>query len=632
MAVAANPQETFVWGKGGQKKTPEQVQRDREMAQLLIQGGADYSPVDHWLQGAARMVQGGLGGLQAHRANEAETAGMERGKAAFDPILQALTGGGAPTGQASFAGAAPASVPQTADAQAIRQGLISRGLPEHVADGFLMNFQDESGLNPGINEAQPLVPGSRGGYGLYQLTGPRRVAYEQYAQQLGVDPSNVDAQLDFLMSELQGPEAAAAQSILSAPDAGSAAAAIATNFLRPSKQHLDRRVASYTAGVGNLSAQPAQPVQVASLDPSIGMPAQLPEIGPSGGPQLSPAAPAPPAPAQEIAQALMVPPQGGVAPQQASSLLPLLLQASGDPWARKQYGGIIDALMGSEMQQRQQASDPLRQLQIERATLENAQLRNPTVDPFAGTQVINGQLVRMGNGGPQVMGDFRTPDVVDPNKAPTVQKVLLEDGSEMAVQWDGASQSWIPINAPEGGGSLKPGKGMTENQAKLTLFQSLQTETQPVLLDLENQFNPGNLSDAAARSTPIAGNFFQSEQGQIYSSAATAWAEGALRIATGAAATPEEMERTKKAYFAQPGDTPNTIAFKAQMREMYNRAINNSLGAPGEGKLPLPSEFAGQAAPLAGAAGQGSYEEGTIIQDDSGRQMVMQNGQWVEVL
>lgn len=194
--------------------------------------------------------------------------------------------------------------------------------------------------------------------------------------------------------------------------------------------------------------------------------------------------------------------------------------------------------------------------------------------------------------GARVLPGIEAP--VEPTKAPTVQKVTLEDGSEMAVQWDAGTEKWVPIDAPEGGGSLKPGDGLTEGQAKLTLFQSLQTETQPVLLDLEGQFNPGNLADAAARSTPIAGNFFKSEQGQIYDSAATAWAEGALRIATGAAATPEEMERTKRAYFAQPGDTPNTIAFKAQMREMYNRAIQRSLGQETSGALPKPSEFANQ--------------------------------------
>jgi len=37
-----------------------------------------------------------------------------------------------------------------------------------------------------------LVPGSRGGFGLYQLTGMRLDAYESFAASRGVDPSDVD--------------------------------------------------------------------------------------------------------------------------------------------------------------------------------------------------------------------------------------------------------------------------------------------------------------------------------------------------------------------------------------------------------------------------------------------------------
>ena len=130
----------------------------------------------------------------------------------------------------------------------IREGLIARGVPPHIADGFVMNMRDESGLNPGINEAAPIVPGSRGGYGLYQVTGPRRTAYEQFAEGRGSPLNSVDAQLDFLMTELQGPESRAARSIMAAPDANSAAVAIAKDFLRPSPEHLQRRVDRYSGG------------------------------------------------------------------------------------------------------------------------------------------------------------------------------------------------------------------------------------------------------------------------------------------------------------------------------------------------------------------------------------------------
>ena len=140
------------------------------------------------------------------------------------------------------------SVPTGDMAAQVRDGLIKRGMSDHVADAFLMNFQDESGMNPGINERNPIVAGSRGGYGLYQLTGPRRTAYESFASQRDVPFHDVDAQLDFMMSELQGPESRAAKAIFNAPDRGTAAAAIVTDFLRPSPEHRTRRVAKYKKG------------------------------------------------------------------------------------------------------------------------------------------------------------------------------------------------------------------------------------------------------------------------------------------------------------------------------------------------------------------------------------------------
>lgn len=127
----------------------------------------------------------------------------------------------------------------------IYKGLVERGMPEHVAKGFVINFRDESGLDAGINEINPLVKGSRGGFGLYQLTGPRRVEYEKFAEDRGVDPSNVDAQLDFLMLELNSKEKSAAEKIYNTSTSGEAAAAIVNNFLRPKKEYRDKRAKRY---------------------------------------------------------------------------------------------------------------------------------------------------------------------------------------------------------------------------------------------------------------------------------------------------------------------------------------------------------------------------------------------------
>jgi hypothetical protein len=187
--------------------------------------------------------------------------------------------------------------------------------------------------------------------------------------------------------------------------------------------------------------------------------------------------------------------------------------------------------------------------------------------------------------------------------------IKLADGSESMVERRrGTNDPWQPSQIPAGGttGTGEPTRKLTADQSKLTLFQALQTETQPVLLELEKQFNPANLSDPTMARLPIAGNYFTSPEYQIYTTAASAWAEGALRISTGAAATQPEIDRNIKTYFAQPGDTPQTVAFKSQMRKMYDRAVNGALGQAPTGEslpIPTPEDFARQQFPNAPAVG-----------------------------
>lgn len=128
-------------------------------------------------------------------------------------------------------------------AQQVIQGLIARGLPPHIALGFAGNFAVESRMDPGINEIAPLVPGSRGGFGLAQWTGPRRRQFEAYAQQRGARLDDMDAQLDFLMHELGTTEKGAASAIMAAKTPEEAARLVSERFLRPGIPHLDRRIA-----------------------------------------------------------------------------------------------------------------------------------------------------------------------------------------------------------------------------------------------------------------------------------------------------------------------------------------------------------------------------------------------------
>lgn len=265
----------------GDDPTPESVKRRRAMAAALLAEGSQIKHVDSPLEMIGSLLQSGAGALNNYRADQDEKAGRKtRSDAQIRLAESAFGSGGAGAGFGSATGpigdSSGASVPAGDRASYIRSGLVSRGLPEHVADGFLVNFKDESGLDPGINEKAPLVAGSRGGFGLYQLTGPRRTAYESFASSRGVDPSDIDTQLDFMVGELGlgnrkdmpgfGSESRAARSILSASDTSSAAQAIVNNFLRPAPEHRASRTRRY-AGLQNSAA----PVQVASLDPSEGV-------------------------------------------------------------------------------------------------------------------------------------------------------------------------------------------------------------------------------------------------------------------------------------------------------------------------------------------------------------------------
>ncbi len=419
---------SFIFGPNQEAKTPEELAKRRAVQDALARAALSRAPQNVG-EGLSQMGQAIAYRIMANKNNAAEKAGRERADQAFGGIdFSSLFGGGAGYPSSVAAGASPTSgaatgtaIASTPQAAEIRKGLEARGLPSHVADAFVMNFQDESGLNPGINEKNPVVPGSRGGYGLYQLTGPRRRAYEQFAAQRGVDPSDTDAQLDFLMTELQGPEAKAAQAIMSAPDTGTAAQAIVNKFLRPAEEHRAARAARY-ARMGSadrdqlaaLSAaypsQQGQPVQVASLDPSIGLDqayaqqqpqtaaAAINQIAPQEPPQqMASASPQQRAdPKAAIRDALLrqndmmlggaLAPQGQAQQQVADAsgsfppaptgqsfagqqggdargaMVQKLMQAAQNPWLNDNQRAMVNALLQKQMEQ----GDPMRQLQMQK--------------------------------------------------------------------------------------------------------------------------------------------------------------------------------------------------------------------------------------------------------------------------
>lgn len=328
------------------KMTPDQVANKRAMIAALLPkfGSAKYVG-----EGIGQLATGVMAGRQGRKLDEIESKGTASANSLFERIFGTANSAQSPDmgpltvlgmqpegpampppdpnsphalGDDAMAALGKPAMKTAADPASIKAGLVARGLPEHVAEGFVMNFQDESGLNPGINEAAPTVPGSRGGFGLYQLTGPRRRAYEAYAAERGVPLDDVDAQLDFMMMELQGPEAAAWSKISGTQNAGEAGAAIVNSFLRPAEEHRASRAAEYLGGGGGTTAAPA----------------------PTSAPSI---------PINELYMALQ------------------------NPWLSGEQKGLITSMI----QEQQQASDPLRQLELQKAQLELEKLQAPAAPP-----------------------------------------------------------------------------------------------------------------------------------------------------------------------------------------------------------------------------------------------------------
>lgn len=68
------------------------------------------------------------------------------------------------------------------------------------------NFGHECAGFTAMQEINPTVAGSRGGYGWPMWTGPRRRAYEAYCKKHGKNPASDEANYAYIFVELKGPE------------------------------------------------------------------------------------------------------------------------------------------------------------------------------------------------------------------------------------------------------------------------------------------------------------------------------------------------------------------------------------------------------------------------------------------
>ena len=394
----------FVWGRGGRKLTPDQVERERESAALLAKGAMDYSPVAHWSQGLNRVAQGLLAGLDYRRADnaDAEIANVNKG------LIESLLGGGSSASSAapvsssaipmtSAAGEVSATSPnvQPLDMSgnevynefigAAREGGLTNpfGLAALAATG-----KAESGYSPeNVNRtwsdpSQSGQPGTAGG--ILSWRGPR---YEALAATGDLSPRG---QGNFFIKE--NPQLIAALNNAQSVEEAQSAINNAWRFAGYDKPggetarrlELARGFLPTFQGSGEVAAATPQAAieAVAPLQP-------IPEAGEVPGeslsdevsayqqtPEYAAAFPGRAQPAQAAVSAAMpvqVAGGGDRAPMASAGINQAIVQALTNPQATPQTQRLAAILMEQEQrrsmaqeEQRLQAADPLRQLQIQK--------------------------------------------------------------------------------------------------------------------------------------------------------------------------------------------------------------------------------------------------------------------------
>lgn len=289
-------QDYFVWGSGGQKKTPDQIARERKIAEAMIASGVDTSPVGHWTQGAARMANALVGNIKQGRADAAEKAGIEGATNKFNSLdlAKILSGGQAAYPSSVAAGASPTSAAATGTAtttaplaaSALPSSFLS-ALDKHEGGGdyntLFGHAQRSGGEFSGVQVSQmPIkdvlafadpsgryaqsVKGKVGRVatpmGRHQIVG---TTLRNAVREMGLDPNAAFDQStqDAIANHL-------AQRRISSANTLSGKMAALRSEWEGFRNVPDAQLAQIVADLqGSGSAQPS--VQVASLDPSIGV-------------------------------------------------------------------------------------------------------------------------------------------------------------------------------------------------------------------------------------------------------------------------------------------------------------------------------------------------------------------------
>lgn len=281
----------FIFG-GDTGVSYDDLQSRRQAADALAAQIMGRQP-RNTMEGIGALLQGAAAGIGRYRAEKGLAAGRKEANSLRDAFFDRITGGGASSSGGAGSSAAGLPMPgAAAEIAATAPGGSSGGDFSSVAPRLIGDLSKDFGLSPEqaagvvgqlghesagfgtMQEVKPMIPGSRGGYGYAQWTGPRRKAFEAWSAENNLDPSSYEANYGFLSHELKNtPEGKVLESVRQAPDARSAGRAFTDEFLRPgipgygSRDKWTQRALAFAPdGTQVASADPATGVGVA-FDP-----------------------------------------------------------------------------------------------------------------------------------------------------------------------------------------------------------------------------------------------------------------------------------------------------------------------------------------------------------------------------
>jgi hypothetical protein len=229
--------------------TPDQRAARLAAAIRQQQGGSDSSPIRSPWQGAARMAQALMGGIDEGSMNAQQAAGQ---KSASDQMAQILSAYGGSSGGGSSS-STPAAAPGTTETSGTPSD-AAQSASDEFANSFTPQgakvlagvLQSESGFKTGSQgnsgtDASGVLSNGQGAYGIASWNGPRQADLANFAKQNEMDPADPDTQKLFVQWEVaNNPAYADSYKALTDPNAkpGDIASTVVGNYENPAERNV----------------------------------------------------------------------------------------------------------------------------------------------------------------------------------------------------------------------------------------------------------------------------------------------------------------------------------------------------------------------------------------------------------